>query len=267
MYPFVLLCDFECDFTDHYKTHYQLGPEEPIHLAGCDLANSASDETLSHDDFKSRIASLNENGQPGHHGCFPEYVKHGGTKLNQWLILLMTRIWTFACDLPVIDRVGRLVPIPKKSNTASVDTTRPICLLTTIYKLYVVLLFHKVRDRVKEFVSWTQAGFIKGHSCGNSIWIMRRVAERAIEFNVPIYCALVDYKGAFDALNRGDQPLVGCLACSCHQPWFVVCYASTSMRGRWFLSTIRMALNSIVERCKARLSSFTELFHRGSGVH
>ena len=31
---------------------------------------------------------------------------------------------------------------------------------------------------------------------------MRRVAERAIEFNIPIYCALVDYKGAFDALNR-----------------------------------------------------------------
>ena len=192
----------ERDFTDHYKTHYQLGPEEPIHLAGCDLANSASDETLSHDDFKSGIASLNENRQPGHDDCFPEYVKHGGTKLNQWLFLLMTRIWTFACDLPAIDRVGRLIPIPKKSNSASVDTTRPICLLTTIYKLYAILLFHKVRDRVKEFVSWTQAGFIKGRSCGNNIWIMRRVAERAIEFNVPIYCALVDYKGAFDALNR-----------------------------------------------------------------
>ena len=28
------------------------------------------------------------------------------------------------------------------------------------------------------------------------------VAERAIEFHVPVYCALIDYKGAFDALNR-----------------------------------------------------------------
>ena len=36
-----------------------------------------------------------------------------------------------------------------------------ICLLTTIYKLYAILVFQKVRDRVKEFVSWTQAGFIK----------------------------------------------------------------------------------------------------------
>ena len=63
-------------------------------------------------------------------------------------------------------------------------------------------MFQKVRDRVKEFVSWTQAGFIKGRSCSNNLWLIRRVSERAIEFNIPIYCALVDYKGAFDALNR-----------------------------------------------------------------
>ena len=35
-----------------------------------------------------------------------------------------------------------------------------------------------------------------------NLWILRQVSERAIEFNAPIYCALVDYKGAFDALNR-----------------------------------------------------------------
>ena len=63
-------------------------------------------------------------------------------------------------------------------------------------------MFQKVRERLKEFVSWTQAGFIKGRSCSNNLWLFRRVSERAIEFNIPIYCALVDYKGAFDALNR-----------------------------------------------------------------
>ena len=62
--------------------------------------------------------------------------------------------------------------------------------------------YQKVRDRLKDYVSCTQAGFIRGRSCGNNLWILRRVAERAIEFNVPVYCVLVDYKGAFDALNR-----------------------------------------------------------------
>ena len=177
----------ECDFTDHYRKRYQLGPEEPLCVAGCDLANSESDDTLSINDFQAGINSLNENRQAGHDNCSPEYIKHGGVKLHQWVFLLMSRIWSFACDLPIIDRLGRIIPIPKKSNATSVDTTRPICLLTTIYKLHAVEVFHKLRDRVKEFVTWTQAGFIKGRSCINNIWIMRRVAERSIEFNTPVF--------------------------------------------------------------------------------
>ena len=53
-----------------------------------------------------------------------------------------------------------------------------------------------------DLVSWTQAGFIRDRSCGNNLWILRRVFERAVEFNTPVYCLLVDYKGAFDALNH-----------------------------------------------------------------
>ena len=114
----------------------------------------------------------------------------------------MSRIWTFACSLPAADRLGCLVPIPKKTSVSSPDSARPICLLTSNYKLYAILVFQKVYERVKEFVSWTQSGFIRGRSCSNNLWILRRVAERSIEYNVPVYCALVDYKGAFDAINR-----------------------------------------------------------------
>ena len=114
----------------------------------------------------------------------------------------MQRIWTFVCDLPSADRLGNLLPIPKKAGGTLVSCFRPICLLTSIYKLYAILVFQKVKERVKDFVTWTQAGFISGRSCGNNLWLLRRVAERAIEFNTPVYCLLVDYKGAFDALNR-----------------------------------------------------------------
>ena len=192
----------EQEFTEHYRTQYQLGAEEPLVVDSCELLDSPSDDVLTRDDFVSGLRSLNANRQPGHDNCAPEYLKRGGPVLHQWLFVLMTRIWSFACDLPLVDRIGCLIPIPKKSSSTSVDTTRPICLLTSIYKLHAIIVFQKVRDRVKEFVSWTQAGFIRGRSCANNLWILRRVAERSIEFNVPVYCALVDYKGAFDALNR-----------------------------------------------------------------
>jgi len=192
----------ESDFTAHYSNHYQAGDESPLEIAGCDVQEIASDETLTRKDFDDGVQRLNTNRQPGHDGCAPEFVKHGGPVLLHWLFVLMTRIWTFACDLPTADSIGCLLPLPKKAGGTLVSSFRPICLLTTLYKLYAILVFQKVCDRVKEFVSWTQSGFIRGRSCSNNLWIMRRVAERAIEFNVPIYCALVDYKGAFDALNR-----------------------------------------------------------------
>ena len=166
-------------------------------MSSCELPPCEKDDTLSLDDFEAGLRSLNENRAAGHDEVAPEYLKRGGATLLHWLFTLMIRVWTFRCELPLIYRIGNIVPIPKKTNALSVDSSRPICLLTSIYKLYAILVFQKVCDRVKEFVSWTQAGFIRGRSRANNLWILRRVAEWSIEFKVPVYCALVDYKGAF----------------------------------------------------------------------
>ena len=190
------------DFTDHYRAHYEPGDEEPLELQGCGLPPSVADDTLSRAEFDAGVRSLNSNRASGQDNVAPEYIKHGGPVLLRWLFVFMTRLWTFSCDLPLVDRVGTLLPLPKKAGGTLVTSFRPICLLTTIYKLYAVLVFKKVCDKVKAFVTWTQAGFIRGRSCGNNLWILRRVIERGIEFNTPIYCIFVDYKGAFDALNR-----------------------------------------------------------------
>ena len=194
----------EADFTSHYRSHYELGPETPVEVHGCELPISDSDETLTRDDFDAGVRSLNSNRAAGQDNMAPEFVKHGGAVLLQWIFVLMSRLWPFSCELPLIDRLGCLLPIPKKAGGTIVSCFRPICLLTSLYKLYAIIVFQKVRNRVKDFVTCTQAGFIRGRSCGNNLWILRRVAERSIEFNVPVYCVLVDYKGAFDALNRTE---------------------------------------------------------------
>ena len=190
------------DFTSHYRSHYELGDESPLDLQTCELPPSTNDDTLTRDEFDAGVRCLNSNRSSGHDNVAPEYIKHGGTTLLQWTFVLMTRIWSFVCDLPAIYRIGTLLPIPKKAGGATVLSFRPICLLTTLYKLYEVIILQKVRNRIKEFVSWTQSGFLRGRSCGNNLWILRHVIERAIEFNTPVYCVFVDYKGAFNALNR-----------------------------------------------------------------
>ena len=125
----------ESEFTEHYQTHYQLGNEEPINVSGCELPNSITDDVLTRADFDAGMRRLNENRSPCHDKCAAEYLKRGGSQLANWLFVLLVRIWTFATDLPAVDRIGSLLPIPKKTSSTSVNATRPICLLTSIYKV------------------------------------------------------------------------------------------------------------------------------------
>ena len=152
----------ESEFTNHYRTHYRVGTETPLEVSGCELPPISTDDTLSKEDFDAGVRSLNENRSAGHDNCAPEYIKRGGPTLLHWIFTLIIRVWTFACDLPLVDRIGTIIPIPKKTSALTVDSSRPICLLTSVYKLYAILVFQKVKCRVKEFVSWTQAGFIHG---------------------------------------------------------------------------------------------------------
>ena len=116
------------DFTEHYRTHYELGDESPLEVQSCELPSCDEDDTLTRKDFDEGVHSLNSNRSPGHDNVTPEYIKHGGSVLMQWTFVLMTRIWSFACDLPHIDRIGTLLPIPKKTGGATVASFRPVCL-------------------------------------------------------------------------------------------------------------------------------------------
>ena len=134
----------EADFSNHYREHYELGTETPLTVDSCELPILETDETLTRENFDEGVSCLNSNRSPGHDGVAPEFIKHGGTVLLQWIFILMQRVWTFACDLPIADRLGSLLPIPKKAGGTVVTAFRPICLLTSSYKLYAILVFRKV---------------------------------------------------------------------------------------------------------------------------
>ena len=117
----------EKDFTEHYREHYKLGHESPLEVSSCELPPCEKGDTLSLDDFEAGLRSLNENRAAGYDEVTPEYLKRGGATLLHWLFTLMIRVWTFRCELPLIDRIGNIVLIPKKTNALSVDSSRPIC--------------------------------------------------------------------------------------------------------------------------------------------
>ena len=93
----------EAEFTEHYRSHYQQGAEEPLTVHGCSLPPLHTDDILTKDDLEFGLRSLNSNRSPGHDGCAQEYLKQGGSVLFNWMYVLLVRIWRFTADLPLID--------------------------------------------------------------------------------------------------------------------------------------------------------------------
>ena len=77
-------------------------------MQGCELPSSAHDDTLSQEEFDAGVKNLNSSRSAGQDNVAPEFIKHGGAVLLQWIFILMQRIWSFVCELPVADRVGCL---------------------------------------------------------------------------------------------------------------------------------------------------------------
>ena len=58
---------------------------------------------------------MNSGRAAGSDHVAPELIKQAGSTLLNLLFVLMQRIWTFSSELPLIDRLGSLLPIPKKA--------------------------------------------------------------------------------------------------------------------------------------------------------
>jgi len=112
-------------------------------------------------------------------------------------------------------------------------------------------------------VTWTQAGFTHGRYCANNLWSLRQVAEQSLKFKVPLYCALIDYKGGIQrtklynswthnwSISVPINDSTGCL--------FVFQCKRTSC-GWWYdWSRIQFDV-----WCKTGLLGFSEFSHRGN---
>ncbi|KAF2905586.1 hypothetical protein ILUMI_00590 [Ignelater luminosus] len=93
-------------------------------------------------------------------------------------------------------------PVHKKGSTQNPENYRPISPLNVTYKLLAKVINKRIQENIEEKIGQYQAGFGNGKSVINHIFAPRQIEEKCCKRNIPIHALFLDFKQAFDKINR-----------------------------------------------------------------
>ena len=144
-----------------------------------------------------------------------------------------------------------IVPIHKKRSKTLVDNYRGVTLLSTLGKLFTRLLNNRLSfwaDTYSILIE-EQYGLRSGRSTVDSIFVLNSLLNLALSKGENIYCSFIDFRKAFDYLNRD------CL-------WYKMLH--NGIRGK-IIDMIRSMYSEVKSRVKY-LGRPSEDFHTYLGV-
>ena len=97
---------------------------------------------------------------------------------------------------------GLIVKIPKKGDLTECGNWRGITLTSVPSKIFGRVLIDRIRDGVNNKLRDEQAGFRKGRSTVEQIFVLRNIVEQAVEWQSTLYITFVDFEKAFDSVYR-----------------------------------------------------------------
>lgn len=146
------------------------------------------------------VTKLKNRKSPGVDNITNEMIKYGGSALMDELLRFYNMILTQK-QVPEQWRESITIPIFKRGEKIDPRNYRGISLLSTVSKLLTKVLAEEVATTgIRE----EQQGFRPNRSAVDAIFILRQLAEKAIEFNKPAFMYFVDLTQAFDRVRLRD---------------------------------------------------------------
>ena len=93
----------------------------------------------------------------------------------------------------------------KKGDKQDLNNYRPITLLSQTYKLLSRILASRLTNKMEMYITHEQAGFIRNYSTIDHLLTVMVLIEKANEYHLLLYVALVDYEKAFDSFETVEQ--------------------------------------------------------------
>ena len=147
------------------------------------------------------LQRLKNHKSPGVDDITNEQLKYGASGLLDKLETLFSKVWETEA-VPSDWVKGIVVIVPKKGDTSICSNNRGITLRSTASKLYQIIVLQRMNDGLEALLRDNQCGFRKNRSCIDQIYTLRSIIHKSLEYNLPLYINFVDFKAAFDSINR-----------------------------------------------------------------
>ena len=173
------------------------------HRAGNSINNGGRDiaELREVEEIRSAVNVMKNNKAPGADNITAELLKLGGDVVVQWLLKLVSVAWQEE-SVPEDWTKQLTIPLHKKGSYQDCDNYRGIALLIVPGKVFCKVVQTRLSKTANHLLRENQCGFRTGRGCVDQIFNLRILAEKAREFNTPLFLSFVDLRKAYDSVNR-----------------------------------------------------------------
>lgn len=90
----------------------------------------------------------------------------------------------------------------KKGDSKDISNSRPISLMSCIYKTFATTILRRITRTVDVNQSIEQAGYMKNFSTVDHIHSLKMIIEKYKEYEQPLYLCFIDFCKAFDSISH-----------------------------------------------------------------
>ncbi|MXP61705.1 hypothetical protein FD744_25325 [Pantoea sp. Taur] len=191
-----------------WKSHFE-GLLDSVYCetdTGEDFSASGRDNSLEPPDdeeITDAIDRLKNNKAPGVDELPAELFKNGGEQLTKRVQDIILSIWEEEA-LPEDWKKAVICPVFKKGDKLQCQNYRGISLLSCGYKILSNILFQRLLPYAERELGPYQSGFRRGRSTTDQIFSLRTILERGNEHQIKTHHLFVDFKAAYDSINREE---------------------------------------------------------------
>ena len=180
--------------------------EQP-YQAPDDATNNINEEInsrITENEIKSTIKKLKNNKASGIDLILNEHLK----SLAHIISPVLVNLYNLVLDTGLVPEcwtLGMIKPIFKnKGSSKDPSNYRPITLISCVGKLFTAILNNRIQTYVDEheIIKNCQAGFRKGYSTTDNIFILHNLIDIVCKSKRSLFCSFIDLKQAFDKVWR-----------------------------------------------------------------